>query len=196
MKDGPPMDATNGVLPPADPVAAALWRFATATYGAPGVAPACLVLQDRLGADVCLLLFAAAATRISGKVPNRRALEDAVEAVKAWRTRAVLPLRQVRRGLKWPLGEGEGTVPAGISEAFRRETQRLELLAEQYELQTLARFLPPWSGTTLAPADTEVVGEALAQVLLLSGAIPDDKAAVALKAIAAQAALVALPAPA
>ncbi|HEX6103216.1 MAG TPA: TIGR02444 family protein, partial [Alphaproteobacteria bacterium] len=34
------------------------WSFSVALYGRPGVAPACLALQDRFGCDVNLLLFA------------------------------------------------------------------------------------------------------------------------------------------
>jgi len=40
-------------LSPAD----RFWAFSLALYGKPGVAPALLGLQDRLGVDVNLLLF-------------------------------------------------------------------------------------------------------------------------------------------
>ena len=39
------------------------WSFSTEFYGRTGVAPACLVLQDRFGCDVNLLLFALWAAR-------------------------------------------------------------------------------------------------------------------------------------
>ena len=39
--------------------AGALWRFALAVYQKPGVSDACLLLQDRHGCNVTLLLFAA-----------------------------------------------------------------------------------------------------------------------------------------
>jgi uncharacterized protein (TIGR02444 family) len=39
--------------PPDDP----FWRFSLDLYGRPGVAPACLALQDEAGADVNLVLY-------------------------------------------------------------------------------------------------------------------------------------------
>lgn len=46
---------TEWVLEPENP----FWRFSCAVYAAPGVAQACLELQDTHGADVNLLLLAA-----------------------------------------------------------------------------------------------------------------------------------------
>ena len=44
----------------------ALWRFVLPFYGSAGVSPACLVLQDRIGVDVNILLVAAYATAERG----------------------------------------------------------------------------------------------------------------------------------
>ena len=44
--------------PPGGRMAQSLWDFSVELYARPGVAAACLALQDRAGADVCLLLAA------------------------------------------------------------------------------------------------------------------------------------------
>jgi len=76
-----------------------LWRFALGLYGRPGVAPACLSLQDRHGVDIPLLLAAiwhGASGR--GRLPASRA--------RAWRARArewrhaIVPLRAARTAIR------------------------------------------------------------------------------------------------
>jgi uncharacterized protein (TIGR02444 family) len=48
------------------------WDFSVRTYGRPGVAEACLALQNRDGADVNMLMFAAWYGISAGPVPPAR----------------------------------------------------------------------------------------------------------------------------
>jgi len=76
-----------------------LWAFSLALYARPGVAEACLALQDRHGADVNLLLlgFWRAAKGYAGWATAE--LDHAVDAVAP--VNAVLgPFRESRRALK------------------------------------------------------------------------------------------------
>jgi len=55
----------------------ALWRFVLPFYGRAGVSPACLTLQDKIGVDVNIVLFAAsrrssAASRSTNRTSQRR----------------------------------------------------------------------------------------------------------------------------
>ena len=57
------------------------WAFSLDVYGRPGVAPACLALQDRHGLDVNLLLFCCWAAS-QGVTLDQRTLAAAEEAAR------------------------------------------------------------------------------------------------------------------
>ena len=110
-----------------------LWDFSLRLYGEPGVAEACLALQDRLGADVNLLLFCCWAGQ-RGQALGEADL-DRLQAVAApWQRQVVAPLRSARRWLKGQGGAG--------AEALREEIKRLELEAERLEQDRLQAVLP------------------------------------------------------
>lgn len=105
-----------------------LWEFACALYAKPGVAQACLALQDEHGADVPLLLAAiwhgAAGRGVLSAVRARRWKATA----RAWRTQIVGPLRQARRALK----------PHEAADLYAA-VKRAELAAEKLQLAALER---------------------------------------------------------
>lgn len=78
----------------------AFWDWSCDVYRRPGVEAALLDLQDRLGLDVNLLLFAGwTAATGRGRLSDRdwaRLIEETAE----WRANVVEPLRAVRRYLK------------------------------------------------------------------------------------------------
>lgn len=121
------------------PAAAALWAFATRVYAGPGVAAACLQLQDEAGADVCLLL-GALWSAVEGPGLLQGAELDALDRAAApWRENVVQPLRQARRWLK-----AEGFAADPLREAIKAG----ELQAERRALATIAAWLeqaPPLS---------------------------------------------------
>jgi len=120
-----------------------LWNFALERYGATGVAPACLQLQDDFGVDVCLLLCTLwCAEHGCALDPARLAQLDAQCA--PWRCRVVQPLRQQRRAWR-----GDAS-----RERDYEDLKRLELQAERLQLERLAA-LAGWPGGgagELAPA--------------------------------------------
>lgn len=111
------------------------WRFSLSFYARADVAPACLVLQDRLGVDVNLLLFAIffAAERRCVLSPNE--LREADDAVALWRTDIVQKLRQIRTYLK------TGVPPGNATESLRVQVKAAELKAEQIEQAVLMDWL-------------------------------------------------------
>ena len=93
-----------------------LWSWAVQAYARPGVAQACLQLQDAHRQSVPYLLWAAWAAQ-SGRLVTPHALKAAAALAVQWEGAAVAPLRSARRGLKAPL--------AGAAESERealRET--------------------------------------------------------------------------
>lgn len=106
------------------------WEFSIRFYRRPGVAPACLALQDRLGVDVNLLLFCLWTAQAGIALPPRT-MAAAVGFSRHWSAQVVKPLRAVRRFLK-PLG-----VPA-----LRSRVAKAELDAERYQQSALHGLLP------------------------------------------------------
>ena len=107
------------------------WDFSLAAYHRPGVAQACLALQDRSGLDVNLLLFCCWAGS-QGWHLDFAALARLAAAVGDWQRSVVSPLRAARRHLK-ELPD-ETSSQAG---ALRRSVKDCELAAERIEQDLL-----------------------------------------------------------
>ena len=108
------------------------WRFSLGFYRRPGVAEACIALQEESGVDVNLLLFLLwhAAQKRQLAVAEIAALE---QKIGAWREAAVIPLRAIRRALKTP----PALVDAGTAEAFRNRIKAVELEAERLQQEAM-----------------------------------------------------------
>jgi uncharacterized protein (TIGR02444 family) len=131
------------------------WAFALAIYGRPGVAEACLSLQNEAGADVMMLLmvaFAAVRHRIVLTPDEIKALD---QSCRPWREQIVWPLRAIRSGLK----TGPLPAPSSETEQFRSKVKAVELAAKRLENQRLAECLP------LRPGKDTVNSEQLRAVL-------------------------------
>lgn len=115
------------------------WAFSLATYAGPGVAPACLALQDGLGLDVNLLLYCcwAAAEGHPPLGPERLAAADA--AVAPWRAAVVEPLRGIRRDIK----EEVCFISDDSRTELRNEIKKLELQSERLVQVALAGLPRP-----------------------------------------------------
>jgi len=114
------------------PAGSPFWRFSLKFYRAPGVADACIALQEGAGVDVNLLLFLLwqATQRRAFTAADVVAIED---RVGPWRDAAVIPLRNVRRALKSP----PALVAAGTAEAFRTRIKAVELEAERLQQEAM-----------------------------------------------------------
>ena len=147
------------------PDAGPFWDFSVAVYGRPGVAAACLSLQDRQGVDVNVLLFCLwCASR--GLRVTALELRGALEQVGPWQRDVVAPLRSVRRSLK-------GAPQAG-AEALRSRVAALELEAERLEQCLLESLAPAATPGGSAPADLATANvEAYAAVADLNWAARD-----------------------
>lgn len=123
---------------PANAEGAAEWAYALRIYAQDGVAPACLLLQDRLGVDVVVLLHSMYRAHTGGAVgPAEIAAMDA--AAREWRSQVVTPLRSVRRALK----NGLGGFAADQVHALRDQVKAVELLAERRAFELLAHMAEP-----------------------------------------------------
>ena len=144
---------------PSNELEAECWAFALAIYARPGVAEACLSLQNEAGVDVMLLLtttFAAVKHRLLLTADEIRALD---EACRPWREEIVRPLRTVRSGLK----SGPQPAPSEATERFRSQVKALELEAERLENKLLVECLPlrPPGKETVRPEQLRTVIESV-----------------------------------
>jgi uncharacterized protein (TIGR02444 family) len=156
-----------------------LWKFSLAVYGAPGVASACLDLQERRGADVNLLLYAAFVGTSGRGLLSPDALAQCAAMVAPWSQAVVQTLRAARRALKGDLG-----VDGAAAALLRRQVQAIEIEAERLEQMTLATRLPPLAGR--APSDRQADARANIETYLSMLAAADTtKDAAAITAIAA-----------
>jgi uncharacterized protein (TIGR02444 family) len=106
----------------------AFWRFSVDFYARPGVAEACLALQERSGADVNLVLLAlwlGLQGHRLGAGPGRRLARLA----RDWQDPVIAPLRAVRRHLK---RRADLPWPEPVA-AWRAELAGIELGLEQVE---------------------------------------------------------------
>src|SRR5262249_11217638 len=109
-----------------------LWRFSLHFYRQAGVADACIALQDECGVDVNLLLFLLWLAA-GGRQLSVEDIKELDEAVRPWRELTIIPIREVRRGLK-----GVRTlVEAGKQETLRTKIKAIELEAERLQQEAL-----------------------------------------------------------
>lgn len=123
-----------------------LWRFSLRVYRRPGVAAACLLLQDRHGIDVNLMLYAAYVA-VSGRgAVDARALAAGERAVRDWGRTVILPLRRLRDQLKG----------IGVAAPTRRRILAAELEAEKEAQRRLAELLAPAKDRTSKERRTDL----------------------------------------
>lgn len=115
------------------------WDFSLAVYRQPGVPEECLALQERLGADVNLLLLCAYLGVRRNALLDRSDIEAAVAASAAWHADVVRNLRAARQALK-PWEEGQDEELQDSSRTLRSAVKKLELDAERIEHDLLANW--------------------------------------------------------
>lgn len=111
------------------------WRFSLAFYSTPGVAPACIELQDQAGVDVNVLLF------LLWQATERRTFDAAAVAeieglIGPWRDTAVVPLRAVRRALRNP----PPVMAKDVAESLRDRVKAVELEAERLQQEAMTEI--------------------------------------------------------
>ncbi len=153
-----------------------LWDFALKLYAAPGVAEACLILQDESGVDVPVLLSCAWLSK-NGVTLTAAEIARIDGLVKEWHETVVKPLRAVRRLLK----TGPAPAPTKETETLRNGVKGVELSSEKIELAMLEA-----EGNALIAADMprgETIGNLARALFHYRSAEPDAAAAGALSTI-------------
>jgi uncharacterized protein (TIGR02444 family) len=160
------------------------WDFSLALYAKPGVAPACLRLQERRGVDVNLLLFCLWLGRAKARRVSAADIAALRSHISVIHDEVVRPLRQARAALKRMLGQT--ALEAEIA-ALRAAVKRYELDAEHVEQVLLAEFGTRGLGTPRPDSDPVRTGQANAAAYLatLDAAAPNAEDRADLAAIIA-----------
>jgi uncharacterized protein (TIGR02444 family) len=142
------------------------WDFVLRLYGADGVEPACLALQDEHGQCVPLLLWRAW-TLAEDRPVDEDLLASAISIARAWHADVIEPIRAVRRRLKAPLPP----VDDDARLKFRQDISRRELTAERLLIDTLEALTGHPGAALAAPLaelrrTTEAWGQAAPEALL------------------------------
>jgi uncharacterized protein (TIGR02444 family) len=108
------------------------WRFSVKFYAVPGVAQACIELQDQARVDVNVLFFLLW-NATQGRALNAADVTKVEEAIGPWREMTVVPIRNVRRALKSP----PPVVAPDAAEGLRTRIKAVELEAERLQQEAL-----------------------------------------------------------
>jgi len=139
------------------------WRFSIKFYQVPGVAPACIELQDQAGVDVNVLFFLLwLATQ--NRALNKEQVAEIERSIGAWREMAVVPIRNVRRALKSP----PPVMSAEAAEGFRTRIKAVELEAERLQQEALFQIAErgPLGSAAGSPIETAKANVSAYQAVL------------------------------
>jgi len=155
------------------------WRFSIKFYAVPGVAPACIELQDKAKVDVNVLFFLLWYATL-GRALNAAEVTELEHSVGPWRDMTVVPIRNVRRALKAP----PAIMAPEAAEGFRTRIKAVELEAER--LQQEALFDLAQSGHLGRPATSaiEAARDSISSYQGVIGPFPPEPLAAVLSAFA------------
>lgn len=139
------------------------WDFSSQIYDRPGVAPLCLVLQDRYGFDVNIILLCVWLAREDDAVLDAASIGRLEEAADAPNRQFVRPVRAARRWLKSRIAAG--TCDATDASAYEA-LKVVELHGERLVQSSLIAGLPSESDRT-APTPEEAARSSLENYQML-----------------------------
>lgn len=111
------------------------WDFSVRVYKRPGVAPACLALQDRLGLDVNLVLYCLYWAACGRPALDPGTLRLVIDRALPWQDEVVRPIRAARRRAKIETS----TLSSSETASFYGHVLEVELKAEKAEQLIIAR---------------------------------------------------------
>ena len=155
------------------------WRFSVKFYAEPGVAAACIELQDRAKVDVNVLFFLLW-NATQGRALNAADVTEVERAIGPWRDTAVVPIRNVRRALKSP----PAVMSAETAEGFRTRIKAVELEAERLQQEALYDLAQSGRLGRPAKSPTEAARDSVSSYQGVIGPFPPEPLATVLSAFA------------
>ena len=122
------------------------WNYSLRFYDNPETEKAFIDAQNRLGADVNLILYLLFRAQ-GGHYLDLDDIKNAEDSVSSWRSGVIEPLREIRRNLKnYP-----HSLPEKDQAKIRREIKDLEIKTEQCQQQHMENL--DLKGRSAAPND-------------------------------------------
>jgi len=147
-----------------------LWEFSLEVYAKEGVAPACLALQDRRGANVNVLLASCWFASLGAAGLRAADFGRMNSAIEGWHAGVIEPLRRIRQRLK----DGVPPAPAEPARALRARVLEVELEAERIEQGILVAHLPAPGPAVPDPGRPRVAAANLACYVRVRGVAVED----------------------
>jgi len=133
------------------------WEFSLATYATEGVSDSALAVQDQMGLDINLILYASWLASLELKLTGEH-LAGLRHRTERWQKEVVIPLREVRTRLRNDPSAAE----------LRHQVKAIELSSEKHQQELMWSY---FNAADSLPRGVQSLGENLA-LLLPPGAIP------------------------
>ena len=143
------------------------WQFSIKFYAVPGVAEACIALQDKAKVDVNILFYLLW-NATQGRAFNAADVTAIEHQLGPWREMAVVPIRNVRRALKSP----PATMPAEAAESLRTRIKAVELEAERLQQEALFGLAQTSRLGRPSPSKTEAARDSISSYQGVIGPFP------------------------
>jgi uncharacterized protein (TIGR02444 family) len=155
------------------------WQFSIKFYAVPGVADACIALQDQAKADVNILLYLLW-NATQGRAFNAADITEIEHRIGPWRDMAVVPIRDIRRALKSP----PPTMEAAAAESLRTRIKAVELEAERLQQEALYGLAESSRLGRPSPSRADAAQDSVSSYQGVIGPFPPEPLAIVLSAFA------------
>ena len=143
------------------------WQFSIKFYAVPGVADACIELQDKAQVDVNVLFFLLW-NATQGRAFNAADVTEIERQIGPWRELAVVPIRNIRRALKSP----PPVMEPAAAESLRTRIKAVELEAERLQQEALFGLAQTSRLGRPSPSKTEAARDSISSYQGVIGPFP------------------------
>ena len=155
------------------------WQFSIKFYAVPGVAEACIALQDQAKVDVNILFYLLW-NATQGRAFNAADITEIEHRIGPWREMAVIPIRDIRRALKAP----PPAMAPEAAEGLRTRIKAVELEAERLQQEALYGLAESSRLGRPAPSKAEAARDSVSSYQGVIGPFPPEPLATVLSAFA------------
>jgi uncharacterized protein (TIGR02444 family) len=155
------------------------WQFSIKFYAVPGVAEACIALQDQANVDVNILFYLLW-NATQGRAFNAADITEIEHRIGPWRDVAVVPIRNIRRALKTP----PPVIEPAAAEGLRTRIKAVELEAERLQQGALYALAESSRLGRPAPSKAEAAADSISSYQGVIGPFPPEPLATVLSAFA------------
>ena len=155
------------------------WQFSIKFYAVPGVAQACIELQDQANVDVNILFYLLW-NATQGRAFNAADVTEIEHRIGPWRDVAVIPIRNIRRALKVP----PPVIEPAAAEGLRTRIKAVELEAERLQQEALYGLAESSRLGRPAPSKADAAQDSISSYQGVIGPFPPGPLATVLSAFA------------